>query len=75
MYSFSKKPATECLNNLKSLSKFITVNYKYGGPKMATAIKNMDKPAINMTKSPEDMASRVNILFGKTSARKIIVRI
>ena len=47
------------------------VNYKHGGSELSMSIKNVEKPVVNMIKQPEYAASRVNMLFGKTSTSKL----
>ena len=39
---------------------------------MSMAIKKMDKPIINIPKSPEDTSSRVDIFIWGKSTRKLI---
>ena len=39
---------TELLKNCESIPMYIFVNYSHGVPKMVMAVKNMDKPIINV---------------------------
>ena len=49
VFDFKKyKHVEDLVKNCEEISKYISLNYKHGGPKMATEIKNMDKPTINM---------------------------
>ena len=64
VFDFGKKiHAVYFVKNCEAISKFFTVNYKYGGPKIIMAIKNMENPMINVTKIPEDTAIRVDIFI------------
>ena len=59
------------MNKCEAINKYITVNYKHGGTKMSMATKNMEKPTIKVPKVPEEIVSRVDILFGKTSTNNL----
>ena len=62
VFDFGKQThAADFVNNREATSKYITVNYKHGGPEIAMAINNMEKPTINVLEVPEDTANRVDI--------------
>ena len=51
------------MNNFKSIYKFIAVNYKQNFPKMAMAIKKMEKTTITVPIIPEDTDIILDILI------------
>ena len=58
-----QKHASDLVKNFEKNSNYIAVNYKHGGPEMSMAIKNMDKPTINVPEVPEDTYSRLDIFL------------
>ena len=61
-----QKHAAYSVKNYDELTKCIVVNFKHGGTEMAMAIKNMEKPTINMPEVPKHTASRVEIFIWET---------
>ena len=51
------------MKNREEISKYNVVNYKHGGAEMAMAVKNMERPTINVREVPKDIASRVDIFI------------
>ena len=51
------------MNNFKSIYKFTAVNYKQNFPKMAMAIKKMEKTTITVPIIPEDTDIILDILI------------
>ena len=53
VFDFGKQRySDDFVKNCEAISKFIALNYKHGGTEMDMAIKNMDKPTINVIKVP-----------------------
>ena len=46
------KYVSDFAKNCKAISKYIALNYNYGGPKMAMATKKMEKPTIDVPEVP-----------------------
>ena len=52
-FDFGKqRHSTEFVKNFEAISKYIGVNYKHRGPKMAMAINNMDMLIITIPETP-----------------------
>ena len=49
---WKNKHAEDSVENCEAISKYIAVNYKNGGTKMATEINKVDKPTINLPEVP-----------------------
>ena len=70
MTSTNKTHTAELLKNCKAISKFIAVKYKHIIPEIYMAIKNREKPMMNLTAISEDTSIRVEILIGESKYKE-----